>query len=75
MASSIWVSTARLCEELGCSDKTLFRLRDDHYFRRNIHWRYTNPTSQRKTYRWHLARCKKKFEGKDNANGPRSLSA
>lgn len=75
MASKIWVSTRALCDELGCSDKTIFRLRDEKYLRCNVHWKFTNPTSQRKTYRWHLDRCRNRLEELNrDANAKTSVS-
>lgn len=60
--SSEWVTTAVATEHLGCSDKHLWKLRDElmkmgrHY--RNI----ARPHAARPTYRWHLKRIEQLLE-------------
>jgi hypothetical protein len=58
-----WVSTTALAAELGCCTDTLHRMRVRGQLKRGVHWRIVNPDSQRLTYRWHTASCKKVLGG------------
>ncbi|MBD2465760.1 DNA-binding protein [Oscillatoria sp. FACHB-1407] len=63
MSKSDWVTTGVICQQLGISDKHLWRLRDEKLLRKNHHWKnIARPQAARPTYRWHLKRCEQALE-------------
>lgn len=63
MSRSDWVTTAKLCEALGISNKHVWKLRDEGLLKQGQHWRnIARPQAARPTYRWHLKRCEKAIE-------------
>lgn len=55
---SQWVNTKSMARALGCSDRTLFRMKEgpQPVLKEGRHWRRMNAAAPRSNLVWHLAR-------------------
>lgn len=66
------VSTQQMAASLGCSVKTLLKLREGKMFSqgRSKHYWIVNPHAARVTYRWNQEKCLSLLDQLEKANQP-----
>ncbi|MBL1177841.1 hypothetical protein [Pantanalinema sp. GBBB05] len=63
MPKSDWLTTRVVCENLGISDKHLWKLREEGLLKEGKHWRnIARPQAARPTYRWNLTAIEQALE-------------